>query len=50
MEWLTVLLGKRQSNALKTADEYQREALVEQGREQFQRLIDKGLNIPVAHL
>lgn len=50
MEWLPVLLSKKQSNALKTADDYKREALVEQGREQFLKLIEKGLNVPVAHL
>lgn len=50
MEWLTVLLGKKQSNALKTADEIKQEALVQQGREQFQTLLEKGLNVPVALL
>ncbi|MBA3724294.1 MAG: hypothetical protein H0W89_05420 [Candidatus Levybacteria bacterium] len=57
MEWLTVLFGnvkERSSFAKamedKTSDDYQREALVKQGREQFQKLMDKGLNVPVALL
>jgi hypothetical protein len=50
MEWLTVLLSKKKEDSLKTVDDYQREALVKQGREQFQKLMDKGLGVPVALL
>lgn len=34
----------------KTLAEYQREMLVRQGREQFKKLIDRGLGVPVALL
>lgn len=50
MEWLTVFLTKKKESSLKTVDDYQREALVKQGREQFESLMEKGLNVPVAHL
>jgi hypothetical protein len=50
MEWLTVFFSKKKESSIKTVDDYQREALVEQGREQFEKLIEKGLNVPVAHL
>lgn len=50
MEWLTVFFSKKKEVTVKTADDYQREALVKQGKEQFQKLIDKGLGVPVALL
>ncbi len=50
MEWLTVFLSRKKEVSIKTVDDHQREALVEQGREQFQKLMEKGLTVPVAHL
>ncbi len=58
MEWLTVWMSKKLQSSyakatedkVKTVDDYQREALVKQGREQFQKLMDKGLSVPVALL
>ncbi len=50
MEWLTVFLSKKKDISLKTVDDHKREALVEQGREQFEKLMEKGLTVPVAHL
>jgi hypothetical protein len=50
MEWLTVIFSRKKEVSIKTVDDYQREALVKQGREQFQKLMDKGLGVPVALL
>lgn len=50
MEWLTVLISRKKEVSIKSVDDYQREDLVKQGREQFQKLMDKGLNVPVALL
>lgn len=36
--------GKR---AVKTISDYKQEALVKSGREQFKKLIEKGISIPV---
>jgi hypothetical protein len=36
------------TNAVKTIADYNREVLVKQGRDQFTKLIEKGLSIPVA--
>ena len=47
---LLSLLGIRKEEKQKTHDDIQREALVKQGEEQFQKLVNKGLQIPVAHL
>lgn len=33
----------------KTLADYKREALIKDGAEQFRKLIEKGLTIPVAH-
>lgn len=38
------------ANSQKTIAEHNREALINQGREQFKKLIEIGLNVPVAHL
>lgn len=46
MEWLTVFLGRKKKIPVKTVEDNQREALVEQGRAQFQQLLEKGLGIP----
>jgi hypothetical protein len=50
MEWLTDLLNLQKKVSVKTEDDYQREALIKQGGEQFKKLVEKGLTVPVAHL
>lgn len=50
MEWITAWLNRKKVGLPKTEDDYQREALVKQGGEQFKKLVEKGLNVPVAHL
>jgi len=42
------LAEKKTSN--KTVSDYKMEILVRQGRDQFKKLIEKGINIPVALL
>ena len=46
MDWLGLLRGKKKSEAPKTAADYQREALIQIGEQQFKKLIDLGLRIP----
>ena len=48
MKFLKVLFKKNKTR--KTLSDYQREMLVKQGREQFKKLIQRGLNLPVALL
>ena len=48
MQLFALLLGKKNEKKEKTLADYQREALVEQGKEQFQLLIERGLGISVA--
>lgn len=43
-------LFKRTKKRRKTLDDYQREMLVRQGRQQFQKLVEKGLGIPIGLL
>ena len=40
----------RKNNVIKTISDYKREMLVKLAREQFKKLIEKGLSIPVALL
>ena len=40
----------RKKNVRKTLSDYQREMLVKQGREQFKKLVQRGINLPVALL
>ncbi len=49
---ITDLIKKVNSKKVdtKTIADYNREVMVRQGREQFKKLLDKGLNIPVALL
>ncbi|MEK7517460.1 MAG: hypothetical protein AAB583_02830 [Patescibacteria group bacterium] len=42
--------GKRKNNITKTITDYKREALVRIGREQFKKLLEKGINLPIALL
>ena len=41
---------KKQKKIQKTISDYKMEVLVKQGRDQFKKLIEKGINIPVALL
>jgi hypothetical protein len=43
-------LGKGKRSAVKTIADYKQDLLVKQGREQFKKLLEKGLNIPVVLL
>ena len=44
------LFGNRSKKAVKTISDYKQEILVKQGREQFKKLLEKGINIPVVLL
>ena len=44
------LLGINKKRAVKTISDYKQDILVKQGREQFKKLLEKGLNIPVVLL
>ena len=41
---------KKKVQVQKTISDYKMEILVKQGRDQFKKLIEKGINIPVALL
>ena len=47
MELLLSLLGRKKNEEPKTLADFQREALVRQGKEQFQKIMDLGLRAPV---
>jgi hypothetical protein len=44
------IFGGNKKVAVKTIADYKQDLLVKQGREQFKRLLEKGLNIPVVIL
>lgn len=48
MELLKILLRKKKIEEPKTVADYQRENLVDLGRQQFQKLIELGLGAPVS--
>jgi len=50
MDTLAVLFGKRKTEETKADVLDQHEALIKQAGEQFQKLIDRGLQVPVALL
>jgi hypothetical protein len=52
MKRLVQILGLTPSKKpkRKTLSELQHERLIQQGKEQFRKLIEKGLNVPVAYL
>jgi hypothetical protein len=50
MKKIIGLLNRQKKQNNKTLAEYQQEMLVRQGREQFKKLIDRGLGVPVALL
>lgn len=43
-------LGSKSKKAVKTISDYKQEILVKQGREQFKKLLEKGISIPVVLL
>lgn len=44
------LFAKKTNKSRMTIADYKQKLLVEQGREQFKRLLEKGLGVPVALL
>nr|MBI5455389.1 hypothetical protein [Candidatus Levybacteria bacterium] len=46
---LNIFTSKRK-NAVKTISDYKQDILVRQGREQFKKLLEKGISIPVVLL
>jgi len=50
MKFGNLSLLKTGKRARKTIADYQQELLVKQGREQFKRLLEKGINVPVVML
>ena len=47
---MTFAFKKQKKTPQKTISDYKMEMLVKQGRDQFKKLIEKGINIPVALL
>jgi hypothetical protein len=43
-------LNNRGQKAIQTIADYKQQILVKQGREQFKKLLEKGINIPVVLL
>lgn len=50
MNFLSEFLRGTQKNKRKTIAEYEQEVLIRQGREQFKKLLEKGLRVPIALL
>jgi len=50
MELVRMFTNKSRRNRRQTLAEYQRELLIRQGREQFKRLVDIGVAVPVGLL
>lgn len=50
MKFLSLLFLKQKQPKRKTVEDYQQELLSKQGREQFERLAKKGLQVPVVLL
>jgi hypothetical protein len=50
MKIFSVLFTNKKKKAIRTIAEYQQEMLTRQGREQFKKLVDQGLGVPVALL
>jgi len=52
MKFLSILFDKKRhiSTRVKSIEEYQQELLIKQGREQFRKLLEKGLQLPIAVL
>ena len=47
MNLLTILLGKKKAEEPKTIADYQREKLINFGRQQFQKMMELGVGAPV---
>lgn len=47
---MTFRLRRQKKGVIKTISDYKMDMLVKQGRDQFKKLIEKGINIPVALL
>jgi hypothetical protein len=43
-------LGSKSKKAVKTISDYKQDVLVKQGREQFKKLLEKGISVPVVLL
>ena len=50
MKLVASLLGIKRKNESKTLAEYQRESLVKEGAQQFKKLVDMGVGVPVTLL
>jgi hypothetical protein len=50
MEFVRILTGKARKNRRQTLAQYQREVMIRQGREQFKKLVDIGVGMPVGLL
>jgi hypothetical protein len=50
MKLLSIFSGKQKQTKRKTVEEYQQELLSNQGREQFKKLVEKGLSVPIVLL
>lgn len=50
MKLLQILINTQRKVKRKALLDYKQELLVRQGREQFKKLIDRGISIPVAYL
>jgi hypothetical protein len=50
MKLVRILLRSEKKKQRSTLADYQRELLVRQGREQFKKIIDRGLGVPVGLL
>ena len=44
------IFANRSKKTVKTISDYKQEILVKQGREQFKKLLEKGISIPVVFL
>ena len=44
------ILGNRGKKVVRTISDYKQDILVKQGREQFKKLLEKGISIPVVLL
>jgi hypothetical protein len=50
MKLLSILFGRNKIQRRKTLEDHRQELLIQQGREQFKKLVDKGLQLPVVLL
>jgi hypothetical protein len=50
MKIFSALFKVKEKKSVRTISEYQQQMLIRQGREQFKKLLDKGLRVPVALL